>query len=127
VNVAGTATHIHHTNPVKNSFPFPLTRLLTNSPSNFATYKLIIVLSTKKMLWLIISRSSLLFQPGMHIFNKRNKLLKNSRLSSTFLRPVASPSLPDVLLGFASRRWAAAFCSAIALRTRFMRAMKSVR
>ena len=37
VNVAGIATVIHHTSPVKKSFPFPLTRLLTSLPSNSAT------------------------------------------------------------------------------------------
>lgn len=50
VNVAGTATVIHHTKPVRKSFPRPLTKLLTNLPSNSATYRLIIVLNTKNTL-----------------------------------------------------------------------------
>ena len=37
VNVAGTAISIHHTSPFKNSFPFPLTKLLTSLPSISAT------------------------------------------------------------------------------------------
>jgi hypothetical protein len=79
----------------------------------------------------MINLNSLHFHPGIHILSNLNKLLKNSRFSSTFLRPVASPSLADVLLAederVASRRCAAAFCSAMALRTRFMRATKRVR
>jgi len=50
VNVAGTATIIHHTKPLAKSFPLPLTRLLTNLPSNSATYKLNTVLSTRNTL-----------------------------------------------------------------------------
>lgn len=129
VKVAGIATVIHHTNPIKKSFPRPLTRLLTNRPSSSATYKLIIVLNTKKTVWLIINRNSLLFHPGITIFSNRNRFLKNSLFSSTFFRLVASPSLTPVALFLRSSacRTAAAFCSAIALRMRFMRATKRVR
>lgn len=122
------ATIIHHTRPFKNSLPLPRTRLLTNFPSSSATYRLIIVLNTKKMLWLMISLNSLLLHPGMQILSNRRRFLKNSRFSSTFFLPVASPSLgPVPVFLCASRRIEAAFCSAIALRTRFMRATKSVR
>ena len=127
VNVAGIATVIHHTRPVKKSLPLPRTRLLTSRPSSSATYRLIMVRSTRKMLWLMSSRNSLLLHPGMTIFSSRSRFLKNSRFSSTFLRPVASPSLGPVLFFLWSERWAAAFCSAMALRMRLMRATKRVR
>jgi len=128
VNVAGTATVIHQTKPHKKSLPFPLTRLLTSLPSSSATYKLIMVRNTRKTLWLISSRNSLLFHPGMHILSSLSRFLKNSRLSSTFFRPVASPSPLDVaVLRWAAVRWDAAFCSAMALRMRLMRATKRVR
>ena len=47
VNVAGMATVIHHTRPFRKSPPLPLTKLLTKRPSSSATYRLIIVLSTR--------------------------------------------------------------------------------
>jgi hypothetical protein len=106
----------------------PLTSALTNLPSNSATYRLIIVLSTKKTLCPIKSLNSLLFQPGMHIFSSLSRFLKNSLFSSTFFLPVASPS-PAVVLSadLEARRKEAAFCSAMAFRIRFMRATKRVR
>jgi len=128
VNVAGTATDIHHTNPVRNSLPFPLTSALTSRPSNSATYKLIIVLNTKKTLCPIKSLNSLLFHPGIHILNNLSRFLKNSLFSSTFFLPVASPSPADVFSALLlARRNEAAFCSAMALRMRFMSATKRVR
>lgn len=129
VKVAGTATVIHHTNPVKKSFPRPLTKLLTSRPSNSATYKLIIVLSTKKMLWLINNLNSLLLHPGITILSNLKRFLKNSLFNSTFFRDVASPSLTPVPLFFRSSacRRLAAFCSTIALRIRLMSATKRVK
>lgn len=129
VKVAGIATTIHHTKPVRNSFPLPRTRLLTSLPSSSATYKLSSVRSTRKTLWLMSSLISLLRHPGMTIFNSRSRFLKNSRLSSTFFLTVASPS-PGPIPGrrrASACRADAAFCSEMALRMRLMRATKRVR
>ena len=128
VNVAGTATIIHQTIPFKKSFPLPLTKLLTSLPSRSATYKDSIVLTTRKKLWLINSLISVLLHPGITIFNRRPRFLKNSLLSSTFrffsfsLSPLVVP--PLLLLSTCLRL--AAFCSLIAFRIRFMRDRKSV-
>lgn len=84
VNVAGTATAIHHTIPHKNSLPFPLTSALTSLPSSSATYRLINVRITRNTVCEISNRISLLLTPGITTFNSRNRFRKNSRLSSTF-------------------------------------------
>ena len=131
VKVAGTATAIHHTIPHRNSRPLPRTRALTSLPSSSATYRLIRVRMTRKTVWETSSRISLLLTPGMTIFNSRNRLRKNSRLSSTLrFWPTKSGEEPVALDGKASRwRWreAAAFCSLMALRMRLARATKRVR
>jgi hypothetical protein len=129
VKVAGMATIIHHTNPVRKSFPFPLTKLLTSRPSSSATYRLIIVRRTRNILWLMMRRNSLLLHPGITIFNNRNRFLKNSRFNSTFFLDVASPSAAPVAGRFRSSacRKVAAFCSAMAFRIRLMSATKRVR
>lgn len=129
VNVAGMAISIHHTMPMRKSLPFPLTKLDTSWPSIAATFKLISVLMTRKMLWLISSRNSLLFHPGMQIFRSRNRFRKNSLLSSTFCLLVASPwpRVVEPRCLEASWRAAAAFCSEIAERMRLRSAKKSVR
>lgn len=128
VNVAGTATIIHQTKPLRNSFPLPLTKLLTSLPSNSATYTLNSVLKTRNTLWLIKSLNSLLLAPGMTILSKRIKFLKNSLFISIFFRDVASPA-PLLVPCFrsAALRAAAAFCSEIADVIRCSRATKSVR
>ena len=129
VKVAGTAINIHHTMPIKKSLPFPLTRLETKAPSIAATFRLINVLITKNMLWLINSLNSLLLHPGMHIFNSRNRFLKNSLFNSTFCFfggwPFPSTVGPRRLN--AACLSAAAFCSDMAERMRLMRAKKRVR
>jgi hypothetical protein len=129
VKVAGIAISIHHTIPIKKSFPRPLTRLDTSCPSIAATFKLINVLTTRNMLWLIKSPISLLLHPGTHILNSRNKFLKNSRFSSTFGLFGASPwpSVVDPRCLAAACLIAAAFCSEMADRIRLRRAKKSVR
>lgn len=104
VNVAGTATIIHHTRPVRNAFPFPFTRFETSLPSRSATYKLSIVLTTRNTLWLMISLNSWLRHPGITILSRRSKFLKNSRFSSTFFGLLPSAV---VTLGV-WRRWRAA-------------------
>ena len=127
MKVAGTATIIHHTKPIKNSLPLPLTKLLTTLPSSSATYKLSKVLITKKTLWLMRSRNSLLFQLDMMMRKSLNKLRKNSRLISTLFF-FSAPTSPVVgLLRSSACRCAAAFCSAIALCTRCIRAMNKAR
>ena len=136
VNVAGTATIIHQTRPNKKSLPFPRTKLLTNLPSNSATYKLNNVRSTKKTLCPTSNRISLLRQPGTTTFSNRSKLRKNSRFTSTFLRDRSPPPLPGAPLPrllVPGRRcsstwcWEAAFCSQIAPWMRFARAAKRAR
>lgn len=129
VNVAGTAITIHHIIPIKKSFPLPLTKLETNAPSIAATFKLINVRTTKKILWLINSRSSLLFHPGIQIRSSRNKFLKNSLFNSTFCLFVASPfpSVVDPRSLAAACLIAAAFCSAMADRMRLRRAKNRVK
>lgn len=137
VKVAGTATIIHHTSPSRKSLPFPLTKLLTNLPSNSATYKLNNVRSTRKTLCPRSNRNSLLFQPGTTIFTNRNRFRKNSRLTSTLLRGrsllLSAPVLLLRLLVPAGRlrnsTWCreAAFCSEMALWMRFARAAKRAR
>lgn len=129
VNVAGIAINIHHTMPIKKSLPFPRTKLDTSWPSISATFKLIRVLTTRNMLWLINSRNSVLFHPGMQILSRRNRFRKNSLFSSTFCLLVASPwpSVVEPRCLDASWRAAAAFCSEIAERMRLRRAKKRVR
>lgn len=140
VNVAGMATVIHQPRHSRKSFPLPRTKLLTNLPSSSATYRLNMVLRTKKTVWLTSSRSSLLRHPGITIFSSRSKFRRNSRFSSTFFRgkvPPLPPPLPLLPSPFmllvpgrpriSACRCEAAFCSAIALWTRFTRARKSVR
>lgn len=126
VKVAGTATIIHQTSPVKKAFPFPLTRLLTSLPSSSATYRLNSVLITRKTLWLIINLNSWLFHPGITILSSRRRFRKNSLFSSTFFGlPSGAVVLVFCLLACALRT--AAFCSAIALRIRLIRATKRER
>lgn len=129
VKVAGTATIIHQTRPSKKSLPLPRTKLLTSLPSSSATYKLSTVRSTRKTLWLTSSRSSLLRHPGMTIFSKRSKFLKNSRLISTrFLRGCSSS--PRLLVPGRRRSSTccdAAFCSEMALWIRLASAAKRAR
>jgi hypothetical protein len=130
VNVAGMATSIHHTMPTKKSLPFPLTRELTSFPSSSATYKDSSVLITRNTLCDTSNRISLLLTPGITILSSRNKFRKNSRFSSTFLRPGSTPAevvLPLEVDSCCRCRAAAAFCSWIALRMRFIRATKRVR
>ena len=84
---------------------------------------------TKKKLWLITSRNSLLFQPGMTILSNRHRFQKNSLFSSTRFRALAL-NVEDV----EPERWArrvatetaAAFCSEMAERTRLIRAKTRV-
>ena len=129
VNVAGTAINIHHAIPIRKSFPLPRTKLETSAPSMAATFRLIKVLITRNMLWVIKSLNSLLFHPGIHILNNRNRFLKNSRFNSTFClfgccsdpRTVVPRCLADFCLT------AAAFCSDMADRIRLRRAKKRVR
>ena len=79
---------------------------------------------TRKPLWLMRRRSSLLFQPGIQILNKRIRLRKNSLFSSTFFRPpVVLPSLSPFRPA-ARRCCSAAFCSLMALRIRFSKVTK---
>ena len=116
VKVAGMATSIHQTIPLKKALPFPLTKLLTSFPSSSATYRLMSVLTTRKKLWLMSSLNSLLFHPGITIFNKRKRFLKNSRLISTLFLVLMSSSL-EVVPGRRSSSAcckAAAFCSEMA-------------
>ena len=129
VKVAGTAISIHQTILIKNSFPFPLTSALTIAPSISATRKLIRVLKTRKKLWLISSLVSLLRQLGTTILSSLSSDLKNSRSSATFFRGVSS--LPDEVVPrraalCSTSRADAAFCSDMALRTRWTRARKRV-
>ena len=120
VNVAGIAISIHQTMPIKKSLPLPLTKLDTSWPSIAATFKLIRVLTTRKMLWLINNRNSVLFHPGMHILSSRKRFRKNSLFNSTFCLLVASPwpGVVEPRCLEASWRAAAAFCSEIAERMR---------
>lgn len=129
VKVAGTATIIHQTIPMRKSLPFPRTKLLTSFPSKSATYKLRSVRATRKKLWLMRSLISVLFHPGMTIFRSLNRFLKNSRFSSTFFRLCAASSL-DIVAPWrrdSACRNEAAFCSFMAFRMRLISAMKSVR
>ena len=128
VNVAGTATIIHQMSPVRKSLPLPRTKLLTSLPSSSATYKLMSVRNTKKKLWLINSRNSLLLQPGITMRNNCNRFLKNSLFSSTFLlvAPPPAAKIPVACCRISACRFAAAFCSDMAFRMRFMRATKRV-
>lgn len=128
---------IHQTILFKNSLPFPFTRLFTIAPSMLATLTLISVRITKKKLWLISSRASLLLHPGTTIFSSRSSARKNSLFSSTFFRSFAAPSpssasppLSETVPLRAARcdasRWEAAFCSETAWRMRFASATKRV-
>jgi hypothetical protein len=129
VKVAGTATIIHQTIPIRKSFPFPRTRLLTSFPSKSATYTLRSVRTTRKKLWLMSSLTSVLFHPGMIIFKSLNRLLKNSRFSSTFFRLWFGSSVaavPPYFLDWLCRI-DAAFCSFMALRIRFISDINRVR
>ena len=142
VKVAGIATVIHHPRQSKKSFPLPRTKLLTSLPSSSATYRLNIVLNTRKTVWLTSNRSSLLRQPGITILTSRSRFRRNSRFSSTFFRgkvpplppplPLPLPPSPFMLLvpgcpRISACRCEAAFCSATALWTRLTRARKRVR
>jgi hypothetical protein len=129
VNVAGTAITIHHTMPTKKSLPRPLTKLETSWPSIAATFKLINVLTTKKILWLINNLTSLLLHPGIQIFNNLNKFLKNSLFNSTFgfFPPWLLERDVEPRCLAAACRSAEAFCSEMAERMRFKRAKKRVR
>jgi hypothetical protein len=134
VNVAGTAITIHHKILTRNSLPFPLTKLLTIAPSMAATLTLIRVRTTRKKLWLINNRASLLLHPGITILINLISERKNSRFSSTFflffLPDFSSPPSSRATVASCSR-WAAArceaaFCSEMAWRMRLIRARKRV-
>lgn len=124
LGLPGIATSCHQTSPLRKAFPFPLTNELTRFPSSEATYRLSNVRNTKNTEWLSKRRASLLFQEGMHIFNNLPRFRKNSLFSSTlFFPPSSRPVCP--LRRLSAALAAAAFCSLIALRTRWMRASTS--
>lgn len=98
-----------------------------------ATLRLMRVRTTRKKLWLMSRRVSLLRQPGTTMRSRRSSERKKSRLSSTrfFLSassasPAADVVVPTLSARLAASRADAAFCSAMEWRTRWIRATNSV-
>lgn len=130
--MAGKASSIHHTRRFRNSRPLPFTSDFTIAPSMAATLRLIRVRMTRKKLWLMSSRVSLLRHPGIAMRSSLMSERKNSRFISTlfFFPSVSGPPELDVVPTFSARlaasRAEAAFWLEIAWRARVTRATNMV-